>query len=98
QMGIMGGEQAAKTMQVVARGKADAAGKPVDESILEQQAAYLTALFDDQSSAFYTSGHMLDDGVVDPRDTRNTLGFLLETVWEARNRALRPNSFGVARL
>ncbi len=97
-MGVMGGEQAAKTMSMVARGKAEAAGSNVDEAALAKQEAHLTQLFDGQSSAFYTSGHMLDDGVIDPRDTRNTLGFLLETVKEGRARTLRPNSFGVARL
>jgi len=29
---------------------------------------------------------------------RSTLGMLLETVLEGRNRSVRPNSFGVARL
>lgn len=96
--GVMGGEQAAKTMSMVARGKAEAAGQQVDEAALAKQEAKLTALFDNQSSAFYTSGHMMDDGVIDPRQARNTLGFLLETVWESRNRTVRPNSFGIARL
>jgi len=41
---------------------------------------------------------MMDDGMIDPRQTRNTLGFILETVWEARNRTVRPNSFGIARM
>jgi geranyl-CoA carboxylase beta subunit len=41
---------------------------------------------------------MLDDGMIDPRDTRNTLGFLLETVWETHHRTVRPNSFGIARM
>ena len=54
--------------------------------------------FDSQSDAFYTSGHMLDDGMIDPRETRKTLGFLLDTVWEARNRNVKPNSFGIARM
>lgn len=97
-MGVMGGEQAAKTMEVVARAKSEAAGAEVDEAALAAQREFLTAMFDDQSSAFYTSGHMLDDGMIDPRDARNTLGFLLETVWEARNRSVRENSFGIARL
>ncbi|MFT4630615.1 MAG: geranyl-CoA carboxylase beta subunit, partial [Dinoroseobacter sp.] len=57
----------------------------------------LTHMFDSQSSAFYTSGHLMDDGLIDPRDTRNTLGFLLETVKQGRSRIVRPNSFGVAR-
>ena len=96
--GVMGGEQAAKTMSMVARGKAAAAGQEADEEMLSKQEAYLANMFDSQSSAFYTSGHMLDDGMVDPRDTRKTLGFLLETVNETKYRTVRPNSFGIARM
>lgn len=97
-MGVMGGEQAAKTMSMVARGKAAAAGVEPDEEMLAQQEKMLTHVFDSQSDAFYTSGHMMDDGMIDPRDMRKTLGMLLETVQEARNRIVRPNSFGIARL
>ena len=96
--GVMGGEQAAKTMSMVARGKATAMGQEPDEKVLAQQEAYLANMFDSQSSAFYTSGHLLDDGMIDPRDSRKTLGFLLETVWETRHRTVRPNSFGIARM
>lgn len=96
--GVMGGEQAAKTMSMVARGKAAATGQEPDEEALSQQEAYITHMFDSQSSAFYTSGHMLDDGMIDPRHSRQTLGFLLQTVWETRHRTVRPNSFGVARM
>ena len=97
-MGVMGGEQAAKTMSMVARGQAEARGIEPDEDALGKQEAFLTQHFDGQSDAFYTSGHLMDDGMIDPRDTRNTLGFLLATVWEARNRTVRPNSFGIARM
>ena len=96
--GVMGGEQAAKTMSEVARSKAVAVGVDVDETALSRQEAHLAHMFDSQSSAYYTSGHMLDDGMIDPRDARKTLGFLLETVWETRHRIIRPNSFGVARM
>ncbi|MEP4487107.1 MAG: carboxyl transferase domain-containing protein [Halioglobus sp.] len=96
--GVMGGEQAAKTMSIVARGKAAATGVDADEDALTKQEAALTHMFDSQAGAFYTSGHMLDDGMIDPRDTRNTLGFLLETCWETRHRTVRPNSFGIARM
>ena len=41
---------------------------------------------------------MLDQGIIDPRDTRRVLGFALETCWEGRNRRLHPNAFGVARM
>lgn len=97
-MGVMGGEQAAKTMSIVARGKAAAMGVEPDEEQLAQQEQMMAHIFDSQSDAFYTSGHMMDDGMIDPRNMRSTLGMLLETVREGRNRSLRPNSFGVARL
>ena len=73
-------------------------GKEPNEEGLRQQEAALTNMFDSQASAFYTSGHLLDDGMIDPRDSRKTLGFLLETVWETRHRTVRPNSFGIARM
>ena len=94
----MGGEQAALTMDQVARGAAARRGQDVDEDALAAQKQRLIKHFDDRSDAFYTSGRLLDQGVIDPRDTRRVLGFALETVWEARNRTLHPNSFGVARV
>tara|TARA_R110001599_G_scaffold353884_2_gene602404 strand:+ start:94856 stop:96478 length:1623 start_codon:yes stop_codon:yes gene_type:complete len=96
--GVMGGEQAAKTMSMVARGKAAATGQATDENALAKQEAYLANIFDSQSDAFYTSGRLMDDGMIDPREARKTLGFLLETVWETRHRIVRPNSFGIARM
>ena len=97
-MGVMGGEQAAKTMSMVARGKAAGMGVEPDEEALAAQEKGLAHIFDSQSDAFYTSGHLLDDGMIDPRNMRKTLGLLLETVREARHRTVRPNSFGIARL
>lgn len=95
--GVMGGEQAAQVMTIVAEMSSEKTGKEIDHKQLEMQEKMLTHLFNSQSDAFYTSGHLLDDGMIDPRDTRKTLGFLLATVNEAQNRTLRPNSFGVAR-
>ena len=40
---------------------------------------------------------MLDDGIIDPRDTRNVLGFVLSICKEAMRATLRPMQFGVAR-
>ena len=96
--GVMGGQQAALTMDQVARASADRRGSDVDEDKLVQQKERLIAHFDGQSDAFYTSGRMLDQGIIDPRDTRKVLGFALETCAEARCRTVRPNAFGVARM
>ena len=96
--GVMGGEQAAGTMELVARNAARRRGQEVDEQQLAAQRQAIVAHFDRQSDAFYTSGRVLDQGVIDPRDTRRVLGFVLETIREARYRQLQPNSFGVARM
>ncbi len=99
--GVMGGEQAAKTMDVVARAGAKRRGVKIDKAMESKMAAQKQAIidhFEPQSDAFYTSGRMLDQGIIDPRDTRKILGFALETCWEARHRTLHPNSFGVARI
>ena len=94
---VMGHGQEARVLQE-RQAQGHAQGQEADEQALAQQEAYLANIFDSQSSAFYTSGHLLDDGMIDPRDTRRTLAFLLETVWETRHRSVRPNSFGIARM
>jgi len=97
--GVMGGNQAATTMEQVARRIGERKGQAPDEEKLAEQRTAITAHFDRQSDAFYTSGHMLDHGMIDPRDTRQVIAFCLQTCAESRARAghLRPNSFGVAR-
>lgn len=97
-IGIMGGEQAAKVMTIVAEGSAQAKGVEPDRNALAEQEAKLIAHFNKQANAFYTSGHLMDDGMIDPRETRKTLGFLLATSWEARHRETRKNSFGISRI
>jgi geranyl-CoA carboxylase beta subunit len=96
--GVMGGEQAALTMEHVMINSARRRGKEIDTAALEAQKQAIIEHYDRQSDAFYTSGRLLDHGMVDPRDTRKVLGFALQTCWESRNRTLRPNSFGIARL
>jgi geranyl-CoA carboxylase beta subunit len=96
--GVMGGEQAALTMDHVARLSAKRRGQELDEELLSAQRQAIVERFDSQSDAFYTSGRVLDQGVIDPRDTRRVLAFALETILEGRSRELAPNSFGVARM
>ena len=73
------------------------AAEPDMEKLAQQRAA-IEAVFAAQEDAFFTSGRMLDHGVIDPRDTRKVLGFLLETLWEREHRTTNPNAFGVARM
>jgi acetyl-CoA carboxylase carboxyltransferase component len=73
----MGAEQAATTMAIVMEDSARARGHQPDRAQIEGLRAIINATFEKQTSAFYTSGRMLDDGVIDPRDTRAVLGFVL---------------------
>jgi geranyl-CoA carboxylase beta subunit len=95
---VMGGEQAATTMRIVA--EAGLARKGITPDPVQMQAQYdaIVQLFESQADAFYTSGLVLDDGVIDPRDTRAVLAFCLDTVAEAAQREPRRMQFGVARM
>jgi geranyl-CoA carboxylase beta subunit len=94
---VMGAEQAAGTMEIVMREGAARKGEPLDEARLAGLKAKIVANFERQSDAFYTSGRLLDDGLIDPRDTRRVLGLALAVCDEAARRALHPMQFGVAR-
>ncbi|MEM1401806.1 MAG: carboxyl transferase domain-containing protein [Pseudomonadota bacterium] len=98
QMGVMGGEQAAKTMSEVFRAGAARKGREVDESMLAEQESRVIAHYDKQSDAFYTSGRMLDDGLIDPRESRKLIAIALQTCWEGQQRRVQTNAFGVGRM
>jgi len=95
---VMGGEQAAMTMRTVAENAARRGGKEVDEEALAAESRAIVDTFESQSSAIHTSSLLLDDGVIDPRETRAWLGMALATTSDARARAVQPMQFGVARL
>jgi geranyl-CoA carboxylase beta subunit len=94
---VMGAEQAAGTMEIVMREGAARKGEPVDEAKLAALKAKIVDTFERQSDAFYTSGLLLDDGLIDPRDTRRAIALALAVCAEAAQRTLQAMQFGVAR-
>ena len=98
QTGVMGGEQAATTMRIVMEASAARKGQTIPPEMLDAQEKEIIRVFNSQSDAFFTSGWLLDDGIIDPRDTRKVLAFLLATADDAQRRELHPNTFGVARM
>jgi geranyl-CoA carboxylase beta subunit len=95
---VMGGEQAARTMQIVSEAAAARKGVPLDAAQGQAQYDKIVQVFESQADVFYTSGLLLDDGVIDPRDTRSVLAFCLDTIAQAERKTLRPLQFGVARM
>jgi len=94
---VMGGEQAATTMRIVAEAGAKRKGIAIDSAALDAQEKAIIHTFESQQSAIATSSLMLDDGIIDPRDTRAVLGLCLDLCQEAQRRTLRTMQFGVAR-
>ena len=94
---VMGGEQAAQTMRIVAEAAAARKGGVADAAMLDAQSAKIVEMFDRQADAFYTSGLLLDDGVIDPRETRAVLAECLAMCRDANERSLNAMQFGVAR-
>ena len=94
---VMGAEQAALTMRIVTEATAKRRGESVDKVRLDALAQRILENFERQSDAFHTSARLLDDGVIDPRDTRRVVGLAFAICREAEQRVLRPVQFGVAR-
>jgi geranyl-CoA carboxylase beta subunit len=94
---VMGGEQAAETMAIVTEAAAVRRGKPVDREKLDAMKAQIIGVFDGQMDVFSTSARVLDDGVIDPRDTRSVLAEVLAICREAEARNPQPMQFSVAR-
>jgi geranyl-CoA carboxylase beta subunit len=94
---VMGAEQAAGTMAIVMEASARERGVEPDRAQIEAMRAKIVDTFDRQTSAFYTSGRLLDDGIIDPRDTRRVLAHVLHLFRRTDAVRLRPLSFGVSR-
>ncbi|MCH8813634.1 MAG: acyl-CoA carboxylase subunit beta [Chloroflexi bacterium] len=74
---VMGPKQFAGVMSIVRRGSAAAKGLEFDE----EEDARVTVAVEDRiektSLALYATGRVVDDGIIDPRDTRTVLGITL---------------------
>ena len=79
----MGGEQAARTMAIVTEAAMKRKGE-VDHAKLDAMERRIIERFDSQMSVFTTSARLLDDGVIDPRDTRAVLAEVLVDLPRAR--------------
>jgi len=93
---VMGGEQAAGTMAIVTEAAMKRKGE-VDHAKIAALKAGIQQRFDSQMSVFTTSALGLDDGVIDPRDTRAVLAMTLAVCREGDARQPQRMQFSVAR-
>ena len=74
---VMGPKQLAGVLTIVARQKAEGAGEVFDEAAFAPLRDAFEAQVEAQSTALYATGHLWDDGIIDPRDSRTALGIAL---------------------
>jgi acetyl-CoA carboxylase carboxyltransferase component len=77
---VMGPQQLAGVLSIVARQSAASLGKPFDEEADEQMRKQVEDQIERESLALFMTGRVYDDGIIDPRDTRTVLGMCLSVV------------------
>ncbi len=83
QIAVMGGEQAASTLAEVKLRQLQRTGAAADPAAIEQLRAATLQAYEEQTSAYYSTSELWDDGILDPVDTRNALGVALSVALNA---------------
>lgn len=96
-IGVMGGEQAANVLATVQRDNMEARGETWTAEEEEAFKQPILKKYERESSAYYSTSNLWDDGIIDPADTRMVLGMSLAI---ARREGCEPNQtkFGVFRM
>jgi 3-methylcrotonyl-CoA carboxylase beta subunit len=92
---VMGGEQAATVLATIRRDQVEAKG--VEWSAEEEEAFKqpLRDQYEHQGHPYYSTARLWDDGVIDPKDTRQVLGLALSA---CANAPLEDVRYGVFRM
>jgi 3-methylcrotonyl-CoA carboxylase beta subunit len=93
---VMGGPQAADVLTTVKQDQRAREGLgPMEGEELEAFRAPILEQYETEGSPYYSTARLWDDGIIDPRDTRDVLGLCIAA---ARNAALPNDRFGVFRM
>ena len=92
---VMGGEQAAGVMAEVNIAAAKSKGKKLSEKEINNIKKPILDMFAHKSEATFASAHLWDDGIIDPRKTREVVALSLEI---AMNAPVPETKFGVFRM
>jgi geranyl-CoA carboxylase beta subunit len=95
---VMGGEQAATVMKIVTEQKHIREGTEIPTAMIDKMFKGIVDQFDRESTSLFSTAHLWDDGLIDPRDTRRVLAYTLSIARESMVRKLRATTFGVARM
>ena len=84
---VMGGAQAARVLSTVRGELSDAEREAFEAPILER--------YEHEGSPLYSTARLWDDGILDPVETRDTLGLALSAAYNA---PIGESKFGVFRM
>lgn len=98
-VGVMGPEQAGTVLEIITREKMmKKMGQEPPQDFLDALKAEVVGKLEPQTSVFYGTARLWDDGVIDPRDSRKVLAECLAICREADRRRLAPMTFAPARM
>ncbi len=92
---VMGGEQAADVLLAVKLGQKDSNGDSMSETEREDLRRPILEKYQRESSAYYSTARLWDDGIIDPTDTRAALALGLAASF---NRKTEDSNFGIFRM
>jgi acetyl-CoA carboxylase carboxyltransferase component len=76
-IGVMGGEQAATVLSIVKEDQMRASGQAIDKEGLKSMREEILKKYSLESSVYYSTSRLWDDGIIDPIDTRNILALAI---------------------
>lgn len=95
---VMGGEQAAGVLAIVQTEAAKRRGQEPDENAIQMLQMVTRQKFEEESTAYYGTARLWDDGIIDPRDTRRVLGLCLRVAHNVPFWEQEPPHYGVFRV
>ncbi len=93
---VMGPQQLAGVLSIIARSSAASKGESFDEDADAERRKAVEAQIERESMPLYVTARLFDDGVIDPRDTRDILGICLSAV--SNNETAGRRGYGVFRM
>ncbi|ANK83106.1 MAG: methylcrotonoyl-CoA carboxylase [Rhizobiales bacterium NRL2] len=92
---VMGEEQAAKTLAEIKIAQLKRLGEDPDQKEIDEIFESVARDYRQQASAWWSTSEIWDDGMIDPRDTRNALGLAIQA---SLNAPFGTDGYGVLRL
>jgi geranyl-CoA carboxylase beta subunit len=94
---VMGPAQAGSVMRTIVEAKMQRSGQEIIQQQLDELEQFTVSSMEATSHALANTARLWDDGMIDPRDTRTIVSFVLSICREAGQRKVNRSTFGTAR-